>query len=395
MIVTLGLLLLSGLVAGLVASRLGLPRVAAYVLAGMVFSPRLLGGVLHVSVGPWSEPLTTVALGFIAYLIGGSMTIRQVRRSGPAILGATLGGSLGPILTVVATVLLISPEIPGLSVGQLALVLGVIASTTAPAATLAVLHQCRARGPVARTLLGVVALDDAVGIVLFSLMLVAITGTEQGQAVGHAVVSVAGALLLGGVSAQLLATLGHRVRGVSLRLSLILGSILLVVGAAEALRVSSLLASMALGFGARFLARTTGDRVISPVEDLEETVFVVFFTVAGAHFEPSVFTDHTGLIAGYIGARLVGKIGGAALGTRLVGAPKTVVRWLGLGLLPQAGVAVGLALTLVHHPVFAEASTVVLNVVLATTVVNELVGPVSTRFALQRAGEVRTPQEPV
>lgn len=395
MIVTLGLLLLSGLVAGLVASRLGLPRVAAYVLAGMVFSPRLLGGVLHVSVGPWSEPLTTVALGFIAYLIGGSMTISQVRRSGPAILGATLGGSLGPILMVVATVLLISPEIPGLSVGQLALVLGVIASTTAPAATLAVLHQCRARGPVAKTLLGVVALDDAVGIVLFSLMLVAITGKEQGEAVGQAVVSVAGALLLGAVSAQLLATLGHRIRGVSLRLSLILGSILLVVGAAEALRVSSLLASMALGFGARFLARTTGDRVISPVEDLEETVFVVFFTVAGAHFEPSVFTDHTGLIAAYVGARLVGKIGGAALGTRLVGAPKTVVRWLGPGLIPQAGVAVGLALTLVHHPVFAEASTVVLNVVLATTVVNELIGPVSTRFALQRAGEVRTPRERV
>jgi len=394
-IVTLGLLLLSGLVAGLVASRLGLPRVAAYVLAGMVFSPRLLGGVLHVSVGPWSEPLTTVALGFIAYLIGGSMTISQVRRSGPAILGATLGGSLGPILMVVATVLLISPEIPGLSVGQLALVLGVIASTTAPAATLAVLHQCRARGPVAKTLLGVVALDDAVGIVLFSLMLVAITGKEQGEAVGQAVVSVAGALLLGAVSAQLLATLGHRIRGVSLRLSLILGSILLVVGAAEALRVSSLLASMALGFGARFLARTTGDRVISPVEDLEETVFVVFFTVAGAHFEPSVFTDHTGLIAAYVGARLVGKIGGAALGTRLVGAPKTVVRWLGPGLIPQAGVAVGLALTLVHHPVFAEASTVVLNVVLATTVVNELIGPVSTRFALQRAGEVRTPRERV
>lgn len=394
-IVTLGLLLLSGLVAGLAASRLGLPRVAAYILAGMVFSPSLLGGVLHVHVGPWSEPLTTVALGFIAYLIGGSMTISQVRRSGPAILGATLGGSLGPILMVVATVLLLSPDIPGISVGQLALVLGVIASTTAPAATVAVLHQYRARGPVARTLLGVVALDDAVGVVLFSLMLVVITGGEPGRAVVQAVVNVVGALLVGAVSAQVLATLGHRIRGASLRLSLILGSILLVVGVAEALHVSPLLASMALGFVARFLSRSTGDRVVSPVEDQEETVFIVFFALAGAHFEPSVFTAHTGLIAAYFGARVVGKIGGAALGTRLVGAPATVVRWTGPGLVPQAGVAVGLALTLVHHPVFAEASAVVLNILLATTVVNELVGPLSTRFALQRAGELGTPRERV
>ena len=394
-IVTLGLLLLGGLVAGLGASRLGLPRVAAYVLAGVAFSPELLGGVLHLHVGPWSEPLTTVALGFIAYLIGGSMTVSQVRRSGPAILGATLGGSLGPILMVVATVLLLSPDIPGISVGQLALVLGVIASTTAPAATVAVLHQYRARGPVAKTLLGVVALDDAVGIVLFSLMLVAITGEVPGPAVARAAVNVGGALLLGTVGALALATLGRRIHGASLRLSLTLGSILLVVGGAEALRLSSLLASIALGFVARFLSRASGDRVIRPIEDLEETVFVVFFTLAGAHFDPSVFTSHTDLIAAYFGARLVGKVGGAALGARLVGAPTTVVRWIGPGLIPQAGVAVGLALTLVHHPVFAEASSVVLNVVLATTIVNELVGPVITRFALQRAGELRTPRERV
>ena len=121
----------------------------------------------------------------------------------------------------------------------------------------------------------------------------------------------------------------------------------------------------------------------------------MFFALAGAHFEPSVFTAYPGLIAAYFGARVVGKIGGAALGTRLVGAPATVVRWTGPGLVPQAGVAVGLALTLVHHPVFAEASAVVLNILLATTVVNELVGPLSTRFALQRAGELGTPRERV
>lgn len=389
-VAVLGLLLLSGLMAGFLASRVGLPRVVAYVLAGMAFSPSVFGNIFGVQIGGWSEPLITVALGLIAYLIGGSVTPSQIRRTGGAILGATLGGSLGPVLTVVAAVVLLAPEVSGLSAWQLALALGVIASATDPATTVAVAHQYRARGPVTNTLLGVVALDDALGIILFSLMLVATTAAPPVESIVRATFSIAGALVLGALGALPLAVFGHRIRPVGLRLPLVLGTALLVIAAAEAIGAPALLAGMALGFLARAPAQTTGERVVGPVENLEETVFVVFFTLAGAQFEPSVFADHSTLIVSYVGARFVGKVAGAALGARLAGAPDMVVRWIGPGLIPQTGIAIGLALTLVHHPVFAEASTVILNVVLGTTVVNELVGPLCARFALDRAGEVRT-----
>jgi Kef-type K+ transport system membrane component KefB len=131
-----------------------------------------------------------------------------------------------------------------------------------------------------------------------------------------------------------------------------------------------------------------GDRVHAPVEYFEELVFLVFFTVAGAHFDPRVFAGHWDLIAAYFLARLGGKMTGAALGARLSGAPRPVARWLGLGLAPQAGVAVGLALTLAHQPVFRDVSGVVVNVILATTVLYEVLGPALVRYALERAGEL-------
>jgi Kef-type K+ transport system membrane component KefB len=168
----LGLLLLSGLIFGCIASRYNLPRVAAYVIAGMIFSPGLLGRFAWIEIGDWAAPLTSAALGIIAYLIGGSITLKQLRLSGRVIFSAAIGESLGAVLCVFAAFCLILPDIYALSAVQLAMAFAAIAATTAPAGTIAILHQYRARGPVSNTLLGVVALDDAIGILLFSLMMV-------------------------------------------------------------------------------------------------------------------------------------------------------------------------------------------------------------------------------
>ena len=163
---------------------------------------------------------------------------------------------------------------------------------------------------------------------------------------------------------------------------------MLVVGIAELLQGSPLLAAMALGFVTRQLSGASGSRLSAPLEYLEETVFVVFFTLAGAHFDSSVFLQVPGLAALYLIARITGKVVGAAVGASLVGAPASVVHWLGLALVPQAGVAVGLALSLSHNPDLHEAATPILTCILATTLVYEILGPFAARFALARAGEL-------
>ena len=391
-VLTLGLFLVCGLGAGLAATRVGLPRVAAYVLAGMVFSPSLLGDALGIDMGEWTEALTTVALGIIAYVIGGSITAQQLRRTGPTILAATTGESLGAAVLVATAVLALAPQVAGASTLELALLLGALATTTAPAATVAVLHQYRARGPVTNTLLGVVALDDAVGIMLFAVVLVVAVDQPLVSTVGIAVFQIGGAVLLGGTLAGFLAVTERQLAPETGRLPLIAGCIMLGVGVAELLGLATLLAAMSLGFFSRRFSKGAGSSLLAPVEPLEETVFVIFFTLAGAHFQPDVFRGHTDLIVAYLVARTAGKMIGARIGTSLVRAPTVVVRWLGLGLVPQAGVAVGLALTLVHHPEYAEASSTIVNVILATTVVYELVGPVLARFGLQRAGELGVPR---
>lgn len=387
-LLTLGLLLVCGLGAGLAASRVGLPRVAAYVLAGTLFSPSLLGGAFGINIAEWTESLTTFALGIIAYVIGGSITARQLRRTGATIVAATVGESLGAVVLVSASVLVLAPQVAGVSEVKLALLFGALAATTAPAATVAVLHQYRARGPVTNTLLGVVALDDALGIVLFSLVLIVAVDQPPVETVGVAMLQIGGALLLGGILAAFLAATEHQSATIAGRLPLILGCIMLVVGVAELLGLATLLAAMSLGFFSRWFLKAGGGRLLTPVEPLEETVFVIFFTLAGAHFQPDVFRVHMDLIVTYLVARTAGKLIGARMGASLVRAPAAVVRWLGLGLVPQAGVAVGLALTLIHHPEYAEASSAIVNVILATTIVYELVGPVLARFGLQRAGEL-------
>jgi len=383
----LGILLLTGLLFGLLASRLGWPRVAAYVVAGVLFSPSLLGGLLEIRVGDWADPLTTVALGIIAYLIGGSITTGQLRRTGRGIIGSTLGESLGAALAVCGAMALLLPlEIGGVSTLLLALAFGAIAAPTAPAATIAVLHQYRAQGPLSSTLLGVTALDDAVGVILFAIVTALAGMSSLVGGVGGALLEIAGSILLGGILGYGLSRMArHVIR--DLRLPLVIAAILLAIGIAERLELSELLAAMALGFSARASIGAAGDRLFAPVEYLEELVFLVFFTVAGAMFDPAVLVQHLGLVLAYYLARLAGKVGGAAAGAHLGGAPPQVRRWLGLALIPQAGVAIGLALAIGQYPALQGASEIVLNVILGSTLLTAISGPVAVRFALSRAGE--------
>ncbi len=384
----IGLLLVLGLLAALQASRFGLPRIVGYLLVGMVFSPHILGDYLGFDISGWSEILTSVALGVIAFIIGGSMTLQQLRRMGKLIFSCALGESLGAVLMVILAVWLLAPLI---GLGQdavLPLALGAIAATTAPAATVAVIHQFRARGELSETLLGVVAIDDAIGIIAFSVILVFLTGQGLGSGVGNILREVGGAIVLGGVAAALLATYARHIHQGGLRLTMIIGHILLVSGLAAYLEVAPLLAGMALGFFSRIYLRSSADRLFAPIEYFEELVFAIFFTLAGAHFDITVIADNLALVLIYLLARMLGKVGGSYLAAGMIQAPANIRNWLGIALLPQAGIAVGLALTVSQIPQLAGYRAVIINTIIATTIIYELLGPFAVKFSLARAGEL-------
>jgi len=384
----LGVLLVTGLLLSLITAKFNMPRIASYAIAGLIWSEDLLGGVTGLDISEWSHSLTNISLAIIAYTIGGSVTIEQLRRLGKVITLCTLGESLGASLLVGLAIYIYQPIVAG-PVWVLAAILGVLAATTAPAATVAVIHQYRAKGPLTTTLLGVVALDDILGIILFSIMLVVVTGVSLLDAVAISGLEIIGGIVLGAIIGTLLAFVGKRVRNKSLLLPLVLSALLLSQGLAQWWELSSLLAAIAVGFSARSMYQSGGKRLFSPVEDLEELVFIIFFTLAGAHFKLAVFLQSIDLVLIYIIARVVGKMMGVYLSAKLSNAPEMIGKYLGFGVIPQAGIAIGLALSLLEYSELEDVALLALNVILASTLIYEVVGPFATRYALVKAGEAR------
>lgn len=361
-------------------TRLGLPRIAAYVGVGVLFSPDVLGARIGFDVSSWSTLATEIALGLIAYLIGGSLKVESLRRLGRMVVLATLGESL----VAVAVVFLV---VWSLGSVELALALGAVAATTDPAATVAVMHQYRAHGPASDAILGIAGLDDAVGIIVFAVIAALLAGDGLAVAFASAGREIGLALVLGGLGGLALGRHAGAVKVRELALPLVLSGLFLVFGAADALGGSPILAAMAFGFAARATSRAP-ERLFGALERGEETIFLAFFAVAGTQFRAQVFAENLTWIGVYVVARGAGKYLGARLGSRLGGAPPAMARWLGVGLIPQAGVAIGLALTLAHEPRLAALGPTLVNIVLGSAMILELVGPFAARLALGRLGEL-------
>lgn len=387
-ILLIGLLLVSGLFAGQLAGRFGIPRVAAYVLIGVLYSAESLGSFIKATSEDWSLPITQSALAIIAFIIGGSITSAQLMCMGKSMIGIALGESFGAAIAVFFGLLFLAPSLGSIPLLTVALVFATISTTTAPAGTIAVLHQYRAKGQLSTTLLGVVALDDAIGIIFFAVAMAFLSGGPIEQNIEIALSEIILAIIMGTIAGFFLAKVAVYIRKKNMLLPLTLGTILIVSGLAEILHFSVLLSAMALGFASRFFLFSAGDKLFGSIDFLEETVFLLFFTLAGTHFHAAVFFQHIDIILVYFFARILGKLIGSALGAKITKAPIQVTRWLGFALIPQAGVAVGLALTLGHQAEFKEISLLVINVILASTLVYEFIGPLTARFALQQAGEI-------
>jgi len=388
-ILLIGVLLLAGLAFGTLGSHFfGVPRVVGYILIGMLFSPDLLGDHLGLDTARWTQPLVAIALGIVAYLIGGAATIGQLRRLGVSIITATVGKVAGAFLLVFAGFVWLGVSVPDLPVWGAPLVLAALATITAPAAIVAIIHQYRASGPLTTALLGMVAMDDALGVVIFSVALALLAADGLASALPLLAWELVAALVIGGGGGWLIERISRLLHEHELRLVALIGAIILLVGLAEAWHFSGLLAAMTLGFTARWFGGAHAERLFEPVEQLEEMVFVLFFTLAGLYFDLSVVVEHGWLILLFFVLRGAGQVIGSWIGARLGGAPPAIANNVGLGMLPQGGVAVGMALMLEGQPRFAEVAILAINIITASTLLTESIGAFAARFGLRRAGEL-------
>lgn len=374
-----------GLLMTRIMKKINLPNVTGYLIAGLIVGPYCLNIFNHENIEGLSI-VTDAALGFIAFSIGGEFKFSALKQLGAKIFVITFLEAVGAS-ALVSTVLILA----GFN-AQLSLVLGAIASATAPAATLMVVRQYKARGPVTSTLLPIVAIDDAVCLMLFSILSsVAKSIGAKGEfsfyeTIVKPLIEIAGSLVVGFAVGFVLAVATKFFLSRANRISLVVTAVFLGVGLSELLGFSSLLFCMAIGAALANFSKVT-DAVMEGTDRWTPPIFMLFFVISGAHFNFEVLKSVG--VAGilYLVFRSAGKYFGAMLGCVFTKAEKNVRKYLGITLLPQAGVAIGMAqLSLTVVPDYGEQ---IRAVILCATLVYELVGPLLTKIVLTKAGEIK------
>ena len=381
------LLILGGcLLLGLAADELGrrshIPRVTLLILLGLAVGPSGLDALPSEFEG-WYPFLATVALTMVAFLLGSSLSVDTLQKHGREILSVSLA-----VVVVTATVVGVGLALLGVPI-LLCLLLAGIATATAPAASQDVVRQTGAAGPFTDTLLGVVAIDDAWGLIVFSILLVlakAIMGDGGISILMHGLWEIGGSLLVGLAVGLPAAFLTGRLReGEPVQIEA-LSVVFLCAGLAIWLNVSFLLAGIVAGAIVVNLAKHH-NRAFHEIEHVEWPFMVLFFISAGALLDLDAL-QQIGLIGiAYILLRFGSRIFGGWLGATVAGAPITHRQWIGIALVPQAGVALGMALIAGTH--LPEMKETLLAIVVGSTVIFEIVGPVLTQLALHKVGEVR------
>ena len=408
-ILALSIALFAGLMLSRVAKKVQLPAVTAYLVAGILIGPYLLGALGIKGLGFISMEdidsfgiIPDVALGFIAFSIGNEFRMSQLKQIGKQ---ATIIG----ILQAVAATLIVDAALIGVHFIipekfplPAAIILGAVASATAPAATLMVVRQYKAKGPVTSILLPVVALDDAVGLVLFAISFGIAKAIHLGNAdlvsvIVEPILEVVLSIGLGAGMGFLFTFCERFFHSRSKRLAMSVTFVLLTVALSMLefhiggihIAFSSLLSCMMLGtvfcnicdFSEELMDRL--DRWTAPL-------YILFFVISGAELELAVFKDYMIVLIGvvYIITRCIGKYFGASLSARATKCDSNIIKYLGITLFPQAGVALGMA---IKAEALGEPGAIVANITLFSVLIYELVGPFLTKMALQKAGEI-TPE---
>lgn len=376
----LGLLFLIGFIADIVGRSTFLPRVTLLMLGGLAIGPAGFSIVPDSFVQQWFPELTTIALALIGFLLGHQLSVAALRKRGSKVIGISLCKVFAAALAVAGALMLAGVD------PVIALLLAGVAPATDPAATYDLVHESGASGDFADTLLSIVAVDDVWGLMIFMVMLAAagILGGDAAIASGIAasLADIGGSVLLGIALGAPMAYLTGRIRRGEPMLAEALGFVLLGAGIADGLGLLPILTAMVMGIAVASLAKHH-ERPFHVIAGIEWPFMVLFFVLAGASLELDKLLLAGELTLVYVVARFVGIYAGARLGSRAFGAQPVVRRWLGVALMPQAGVAIGMALLATQR--FPDTASVVLTVAVASTVILETIGPVFTRLAIRKA----------
>lgn len=395
-LLSLGVLILAGYLFGRLCHLVRLPTITGYIVAGLLLSESVSGIVDHHTVASLS-PITEVALSFIAITIGGEFHFAKLRRTGVKILTITLFEAI--LAAVVVSVVLGFLLLPF----AYALLLGAIAAATAPAATVVIVRDLRARGEFVDYLFGIVAFDDAVSVLLFSIGFAVVTPLLLGGGHGggvllafaHGLAEIGLSAFAGIVAALLIHAVAGRRRPDNEVLVITLGVLFAATALVFLLGLSALISNMCTGMALVNLA-ARNRRVFAALEPITAPIFALFFILAGAELDMRVVGQGLVVVLGlvYLAARFGGKMVGVIVGSLLVQAPANVRRYLGYCLFPQAGVAIGLAMVVQGSTLFSDAPAEVrdmlrllTNVVLFSVFVNELIGPLISRFGIVRGAK--------
>ena len=381
----LGIAMVAGLVLSRVVKKLRLPNVTGYLIAGLLIGPCVLGLVPQAALDKLNI-ITTIALGFIAFSIGGEFKLSSIRSIGKNVIIITLFQSI-----MAAALVDIVLCLCGFNVSE-SIILGAIATATAPAATPMVVRQYKAKGELTNTLLSVVAMDDAVGLIVFAVSnAIADTLASGAQPSVYTMavaplIEIALSLLSGGLLGFLISLSMRFFHSRANKMCICIAGVVLGVAIAQQFGLSDLLVCMSVGAVFANL-RNDALEVMDVCDGWTPPLFMLFFVISGAELDVGALPTVGLLGVLYIVVRSFGKYFGAYLGSVVVKASPNIRKYLGITLLPQAGVAIGMAqMVLTQLPQFGAR---IQAVVLSATLIYELVGPVATKIALTKAGEIQ------
>lgn len=398
----IGVLLILGYLAGAISNRLRFPKVSGYILIGIILSPSVTH-ILPQSFLSNTDNIVHFSLAVIAFVIGGSLKYENVKKLKATILSVMFSASETTFIVVVLGMFFILPYLSMQSLVFesykeylfIALFLGAIGVATAPAEVLAVIHQYKAQGLLTTTLLGIVATDDAVALINFSLVL-SVASAIQGNGESSLMFNFIELVLMIFLSIGLGLLVGwlqsYHIKRVKQESSLIISSfgiLLVIYTLAQYLGLDALLTSMAYGVSITNLSKKS-DEIFNVIQmHFEEIIFVLFFIISGASIQLEVLAIVWPVALLYVALRMIGKVGGSWFGATLSNADPIIRKYAGMGQMSQAGVAIGLALLLYHDPDFTDIGAVILNTIIAATAINAIVGPYLLKVALFKANEAK------
>lgn len=381
----LSIIIFVGILGGRIANYFKLPSVSGYIVAGLLMGPSFIDLISTQDLSSLGF-ITDIALAAIAFSIGNEFLWSDMKKVGKNAMILTVFEVIGALLLVfLAMYYLFNQSF------EFSLVIASMSAATAPAGIVMVIRELKANGPLVRTILPVVALDDALGIMLFGValslakMTAGVADFSLIQIVSAPLIEIFGSLLLGFVLGIAMTYLSKKSKGKEDLLIVASAFILGSVGASNYLNLSPLLTAMMMG-GTVVNLMQTSKRVFGAVNEFTPPINLLFFTLAGMSLDLKVLSTVSMIGIGYILSRAFGKIIGAGLGAKAIGESKTIQKYLGMSLLTQGGISIGLSAIVRNElPQFSES---IVTVILFSVLIYEIMGPILAKIAITRAGEV-------